>query len=210
MKRMKTLAFTLLCVLLMAGCVPASPTSEAVSSSKGGTQPPNIMPRIDPSPTPSGSMLPLTCQVTDLNIYINEMDGFCFAYPMQFTLGNQPSDKPNVLGPAVDDCVEPIHATFSVDFALASDKPLREQAEAFLKEFSVADPSTFRWTQVPVGGEAGWMVEPIPAMLSYRIIFVQHNGNLYRLMYWPVDIPEVQSDLTNLTQTTLGSFAFTK
>ena len=31
-----------------------------------------------------------------------------------------------------------------------------------------------------------------------------------RLMYWPVDIPEAQSDLDDLTQTTLGSFAFTK
>jgi hypothetical protein len=29
-------------------------------------------------------------------------------------------------------------------------------------------------------------------------------------MYWPVDIPEAQSDLDDLTQTTLGSFAFTK
>ncbi len=52
------------------------------------------MPRLDPSPTPSDSTLPLTCQVTDLKVYINEMDGYCFAYPMRFTLGDQPSDQP--------------------------------------------------------------------------------------------------------------------
>ena len=72
------------------------------------------------------------------------------------------------------------------------------------------DPDTFSWNQVTVGGEAGWMVEPVPVMLSYRIVFVQHNGSIYRLLFWPVDIPEAQADLDDLTQTTLGSFAFTK
>jgi hypothetical protein len=195
---------TLFFILLFAGCTSASDSPEAATAT------PNIMPRLDPSPTPSDSTLPLTCQVTDLNVYTNEMDGYCFAYPMNFTLGDQPTDKPNVLGPALDDSVEPIHATLTVEFAPATDKPLREQAELYLKEFSVADPATYMWAQLQVGGEAGWMVEPVPAMLSYRIVFVQHNGNLFRLMYWPVDISEAQSDLNDLTQTTLGSFAFTK
>ncbi len=145
-----------------------------------------------------------------MNVYINEIDGYCFAYPTRFTLGDQPSDKPDVRGPAVDDSVEPIHATLTVEFSLASDKPLREQAEMYLKEFSAADPATYTWTQLQVGGEAGLMVEPVPAMLSYRIVFVQHNGHLFRLMYWPVDVSEAQTDLDELTQTTLSSFAFIK
>ena len=190
--------------LLLAGCGSAS------SSQEVATPTPDIMPRLDPSPTPSDSIIPLTCQVTDLNVYINEMDGYCFAYPMNFTLGDQPSDQPDVVGPAVDDSLEPIHATLTVEFAPASDKTLREQAEAYLKEFSVADPATYTWTQVPVGGEAGLMVEPVPVMLSYRIVFVQHNGTLFRLLFWPVDISEAQSDMNDLTQTTLGSFSFLK
>jgi hypothetical protein len=194
----------LLLILLITGCASAPSSPEAV------TAPPNIMPRLDPSPTPSDSTLPLACQVTDLKVYINEMDGYCFAYPMNFTLGDQPSDKPDVLGPAVDDSVEPIHATLTVELSPATDKPLREQADAYLKEFSVVDSATFTWTQVQVGGEAGLMVEPVPVMPSYRIVFIQHNGNLFRLMYWPVDIPEAQPDLNELTQTTLGSFAFVK
>jgi len=145
-----------------------------------------------------------------LNVYVNEVDGYCFAYPTRFTLGDQPSDKPDVRGPALDDSVEPIYATLTIEFAPATNETLQTQAEVFLKEFSVADPATYSWTQVTVGSEAGLMVEPVPAMLSYRIVFVQHNGNLFRLMYWPVDIPEAQSDLNDLTQTTLGSFAFTK
>ena len=201
---MKTRNLTLICILVLAGCSSASSSPEPV------TPTPDSMPRLDPSPTPSDSALPPTCQVTDLNVYINEMDGYCFAYPINFTLGEQPSDKPNGLGPAVDDSVGPIHATLTVEFAPAADESLRVQAESFLKEFSVADPVSFTWTQVPVGGEAGLMVEPVPAMLSYRIVFVQHNGILFCLLYWPVDIPEAQSNLNDLTQTTLGSFAFTK
>jgi hypothetical protein len=146
-----------------------------------------------------------------LNVYINKADGFCFAYPSRFTLGDQPSDKPDIRGPALDDSAEPVHATFSIEVApAATDQNLREQAETYLRDFSVADPATFTWTQVSVGGEAGWMVEPVPAMLAYRIVFIQHNGSLFRLFYWPVDIIEAKADLDELTQTTLGSFAFTK
>ena len=200
----RLIILTLILKLFLAGCIPASTPPETDSNN------PDSMPRISISPTPSDSALPLTCQVTDLNIYINEMDGYCFAYPTRFTLGGQPSDKPNVFGPALNDSVEPIHATLTVEFSPATDKSLREQAESFLKEFSVADPATYTWTQVPVDAEAGLKVEPVPAMLSYRIVFVQHNGTLFRLMYWPVDIPEAQSDLNDLAQTTLGSFAFMK
>lgn len=201
---MKSFIF-LLIVMLVGGCVSVPESPEPLTAT------PNIMPRLDPSPTPSGSRLPLTCQVTDLNVYTNEMDGYCFAYPSRFTLGDQPSDKPEVLGPALDDSYEPIHAKLTVEVVPAdSGKTLLEQAELYLRDFSVVDPATFTWSQVPVGGETGVVVEPVPAMLAYRIVFVQHNGNLYRLLYWPVDLPEAQTDLNDLTQTTLGSFAFTK
>ena len=202
---MKTHLLLLALFVFVSGCAPTS------SSPGPATVTPNIMPRLDPSPTPSNSTLPLTCQVTDLKVYINEMDGYCFAYPTRFGLGDQPSDKPDVRGPAVDDSSEPIHTTLTVDVEpAAAGKTVREQAEAYLKDFSVADSTTFTWSQVLLGGETGWMVEPVPAMLAYRIVFVQHNGNLYRLLYWPLDIPEAQADLNDLTQTTLGSFAFMK
>jgi hypothetical protein len=181
------------------------------NASHPATSTPDVIPRLNPSPTASNNTLPLTCQVTDLNVYINEANGYCFAYPSRFTLGDQPSDKPDVRGPAVDDSVEPIHATFGVEVSPAEmNKTLREQAESYLKEFSVMDPATFTWSQIQVNGEEAWRVEPVPAMLAYRIVFVQHDGSIFRLMYWPVDIPEAQTDLNDLTQTTLGTFAFTK
>lgn len=195
----------LIVTLAISGC------SSVSSSPEPATPTPDIMPRLDPSPTPSEGTLPPTCQVTDLTVYVNEEDGYCFAYPGRFTEGNQPMlNVPAILGPAIGNGVDPVFASFAVQIMPANDESLRAQAEAFLKDFSAADPASFTWTQVPVGNEAGLMVERIPVMLSWRIAFVQHNGNLFRLMYWPVDIPEAQSDLNDLTQTTLGSFAFLK
>jgi hypothetical protein len=90
-------------LMLPLGCSPAP------DSPRPDTKTPNVMPRLNPSPTPSDSSLPHNCQITDLKIHINEMDGYCFAYPIRFTAGNQPSDKPDIQGPAVDDSTEPIH-----------------------------------------------------------------------------------------------------
>lgn len=196
---------TVLIVFLVSGCITTPGGSQLATAT------PNVMPRLDPSPTSSQSTLPLTCQVTDLNVYINEANGYCFAYQSHFTLGDQTSDNPEVRGPAVDNSSEPIQAMFRVEVSpAATNKALRQQAEDYLREFSVIDPATFSWSEIQVDGETAWTVEPIPVMLSYRIVFVQHNGSIFRLMYWPVDIAEAQSDLNDLTQTTLGSFAFTK
>ena len=202
---MKIRILFLVLFFFLSGCTSASDSPEIATVTPGS------MPRLNPSPTPSNSTLPQTCQITDLKVYINEMDGYCFAYPTRFALSDQPSDKPDIQGPAVDKSSEPIHATLTVEVEpAATDKTLQEQAQAYLKDFSVFDPDQFTWKQVPVGGETGWMVEPVPAMLAYRIVFVQHNGYLYRLLYWPVDIHEARPDLDDLTQVTLGSFAFTK
>ncbi len=79
--------WTLIFILLLSGCAL---TAHGLQPATGA---PGIMPGLDPSPTPSNSNLPLTCQVTDLNVYISEADGYCFAYPTRFTLGDQPGDK---------------------------------------------------------------------------------------------------------------------
>ncbi|RPI30736.1 MAG: hypothetical protein EHM70_13150 [Chloroflexota bacterium] len=180
-----------------------------VAQAPAATPTPEVFIPLDPSPTPSGSDLPLTCQVTDLNVYIDRAAGYCLAYPLDFNLGDQPSDKSDIRGPAIGSGVEPVYATLSIEVTpLENGKSLQEQAETFIRDFSVVDPATMTWEQVTVGGEKGWMVEPVPVMLSWRIVFVAHNGSLYRLMYWPVDVPEAKADLDELTQTTLGSFAF--
>lgn len=194
--------FWTLILVLLSGC------ASALSTSEPATITPDVMPRLDPSPTPSGSTLPMTCQVTDLNVYINEMDGYCFAYPTRFTLGDQPSDNPGIRGPNLDNSIEPTYATFGIQITpAAAGKTVREQAEAYFEQTDAyMDLAT--WTEVQVGGERGWRVEPIPTIGAWRMVFIQHNGSLFRLAYWPVDAEIAKADVEELTQTTLGSFAF--
>lgn len=194
--------FSALLLVLLSGCASAPSTPQPVVVT------PDVMPRLDPSPTASGSTLPLTCQVTDLKVYINEMDGYCFAYPNRFTLGDQPSDHPGVRGPNLDNSHEPTFATFGVEvMPAAPGKTVREQAKAYFEQTHTnVDVAT--WTEVQVGGEPGWRVEPILTIGAWRMVFVQHNDSLFRLAYWPVDAEIATVDVEELTQTTLGSFAF--
>jgi hypothetical protein len=170
------------------------------------TPTPEIFIPLDPSPTPSSSDLPMTCQVTDLNVFIDRQAGYCFAYPLGFTWDEATA---SVIGLPVGSSAEPVQATFMVETApFDQGKSLDQQAHDFLKSFSVLDPGSFPRGSLHVGGESALLVDAVPARLSWRIVFIQHEETLYRLMYWPVDIPEVQADLEELFQTTSGSFAF--
>ena len=202
--KLQTRLISILSLLLFSGCAFAVSTLEPVSTPQAVNPTAIIMPRLDPSPTPSGSTLPLTCQVTDLSVYIAEGD-YCFAYPPSFFLG----DEGGVRSPDLDDSLTPLYVTFAVTVTPADmEFTPRGEAENYLKEFTGLAIDSFAWNPVMVGGEWGWMVEPVPTIGSWRFVFVQHNGNLYRLSYWPVDIPKARADVDELAQVTIGSFAF--
>jgi hypothetical protein len=115
-----------------------------------------------------------------------------------------------VKGPPIGSSVEPVQATFTVEVtSFEAGKTLQQQAEEFLKEFTVVDLTSIPQTQIIVGGETGIRYDPVPVMLSWNIVFVQHGDNLYQLMYWPVDVSEANADMDELYQTTINSFAFT-
>jgi hypothetical protein len=173
------------------------------------TPTPEIFNPLSPSPTPSSSDLPLTCQATDLNVFVDRQSGYCFAYPPRFVLGEQTPPSPAVLGPALGSSAEPLHATLIIEQApYDPDKSLDQQADEFLQGFSVLDPTSFERARLTISGEVALKVDIVPVQLSWRILFVAHDGILYRLMYWPVDVPEARADLEELYQTTLGSFSF--
>jgi hypothetical protein len=183
-----------------------SPTPQ----SEPATPTPEIFNALDPSPTPSGSELPLTCQVTDLNVQIDRSNGYCFAYPKRFRFDNQPIfNVMAVQGPPVGSSTEPVFTTFYVETASsAPGQTLDQQVDAFLKEFTTVDPASLSRTKITLDGEEAILVDQVPGYLSWRIVFAAHDGRLYHLMYWPVDVPEAQTDLEELYQTTLNSYAY--
>lgn len=158
---------------------------------------------------PAQKQAPQNCPLSDLNVYVNATYGYCFGYPVDFTVEDITTSIPEVRGPAIGSEIEPVHATLRVEVdPIIGDLSLREQAEIFLSEFSVIDPETYTWVEVEINGEPGLMVEPVPAYLSWKIVFVQHTGRFYRLMYWPVDVQEADSDLDELYQVSTQTFEF--
>lgn len=185
-------------------------SSTELSPSPSITPTPEVFNPLDPSPTASKSDLPLTCQVTDLSVLIEQDRGYCFAYPPRFGFDTQPLfNMPAVIGPNVGTGPDPVSATFAIEvMPYDPNQGLDQQIDGFLESFTEADPRSMVRARLTVGGETAVLVENVPVQLSWRLVFVPHNGQIYRLMYWPVDVPEAQADVEELYQTTIGSFAF--
>ena len=179
-------------------------------SSIGAVTPtPEIFNPLEPSPTLSDSDLPLTCQVTDLNVYIDRAAGFCFAYPVDFSLSNQPTDSPSLLGPEIGNSVESIRVTLSIEVTPIDPKiSFDQQMTNILRGYSAVDPDSLYKEALMIGGEPAVLVHNVPVQLSWDILFVQHEDKMFCLMFWPSDVQEASSGLNDLSQTVLGSFAF--
>jgi hypothetical protein len=203
----------LLAVLVMAILVAACKANETAVPTPHGdplAPTPEVFNPLDPSPTPSGSDLPLTCQVTDLNVSIDRAAGYCFAYPKRFAIDIQPLlNTSAVLGSNVGHGGDTVQTTFAVQIGPYDPNILLvKQVDDFLRQFTAADPASLARVALNVAGEEAMMVDMVPVQLNWRLVFVPHNGQLYRLMYWPADVPEAKADLEELYQTTIGSFAF--
>jgi len=179
--------------------------------------PPTLTPEafnpLNPFPTTSSNDLPLSCQVTGLKVYADKAAGYCFAYPVNFLVNDQPSDKPLLQGPAVDSSGE-VYTNLKIEVTTFDpSKSLAQQVDEFMAEFTVIDPAFFEYTLINVAGESAILVEKArvdnkPVQMNWRIVFVPHAGSLYRLIYRPVDVTEVKADMDALYQTTTGSFTF--
>jgi len=145
---------------------------------------PEVFNPLELAPVVVESNLPLTCQITDLNVYIDRAAGHCFAYPVDFTLDKQPSDHPDIIGPPRGSAVETVRASFEAKItSINPDQSLDQQVDIFLQSFKVVDPASLSRTRLTVSGEAALLVDAVPAQLSWQIIFIPHNGNLFRLMF---------------------------
>lgn len=222
----------LLMLTLLAACRPAAGDTPAGPVSPGdpaipvesatpadsatpvdsATPTPEVFIPLDPSPSPSGSTLPMTCQVTDLNVYVDRAAGYCFAYPSHFTLGDQPSDSPPVLGPALDDSLDPVRVSLEIKTEPAPEgSALTVLVDDYLTRPEL-HPSGFPWTiersSTVLGGEPAERLEDVPGRLSSRLVMALHENTLFTLRFHPSDAAVAGADLEALFQTVTGSFVF--
>ena len=162
-----------LLLVILTACTPVAaqePQSEPTAMMEPPT--PEVFNPLNPSPTPSESDLPLTCQVTDLNVYIDRAAGYCFAYPTHFTLGDQPSDHPEVIGPTLNDSLQPVRASLGITtHPVLDESELTPLVDAYLATFQNPPWPITRET-LTLGGEPAEKLEPIPGLGSSRVVIL--------------------------------------
>lgn len=192
--------------LFITACMPAIPQAPAALQ----TPTPEIFMRLNPSPTPPDSTLPLTCQVTDLNVYVNKDWGYCFAYPTEFTIDESQAAKGIVYlyGPALDNNTDPLRVSLEIiTQVMPKNSELAPLVDAFLVPFQNT-PWEITREALKLGGEDAERLEPIPGLLSSRILIALHNDILFTFRFQPQDFSPAKFGLNTLTQTVSGSFAF--
>jgi hypothetical protein len=203
------LAAICLIAVMMSACAPVA-APEPQSIPEPATPTPEIFSALAPSPTAPASTLPLTCQVTDLGVYINEKWGYCLAYPGTFTLDESRAAESviTLYGPGLEDSANPVRVSLEITTQMVP-------PESGLTPLVEAYRSSFGETPLPIGRETGMLggkpaeiLDPVPGLLSSRVMVVLNENTLFTLRFHPSDLEIAKPDLEALTQTVTGSFAF--
>jgi hypothetical protein len=210
----KTLLFSLLILsFLLAACGTGEqslPQAAPASTAEVATPTPEIFIPLDPSPPPAASSLPLSCQVTDLKVFTDEAAGYCFAYPAQFALGEPFTSGVTVVGPALDENLDPLRASLQIAVQpVPAGSDLARLVDAYLSQSGFQDlPWTIERSTLTLAGEPAEVLAPVTGLGSARLLMALHDDRLYTLRFHPVDQELARPELDALDQTVTGSFAF--
>ncbi len=164
-----------------------------------------------PSPgsvTEGGIELPAACVSDGLGLYVDADAGLCFAIPTGFTAQRTPQGLPRLLGPALDESLSPVRATFALEPLAASDgRSLADIVGDYLA--AVGDDDSTQ-TDITIGGEAAVLLENLPGGRGSQEVFAVRDGQAVHLVFQPDPdrIPDAEEDMTRLMEAVLGSFAF--
>lgn len=213
-------ALLLTLVLLLAACIPAVQPVATATAIGGELSEPSATPPVAavPSPTSYPSQEPEVivepetngCPVTDEPHYVNNLYGYCFAYPEGFTVQVQTPQGPALVGPTLDDSPDPLRVSLAI-----SARPVPGSADlgglvtGFLGQSSIqVFPEPLERTVIQSGGEPAEVLEPVPGRLSSRVVSILHGTTFYQFYFTPTDLPKAEAGLQNLYETVLGSLAF--
>ena len=206
--------YTRIILFLLLGSLIAACTSVVIQEpqaiAESATPTPEIFSALAPSPTPSDSTLPLTCQVTDLGVYTNQEWGYCFAYPGSFTLDESRIAEGiiTLYGPALEENANPVRVNMEITTQVVpSESGLTPLVEAYLASFGETPFRIERRTGT-LGGKPAEVLDPVPGLLSSRVTMALNENILFTLRFHPSDLDLAKPDLEALFQTVSGSFAF--
>lgn len=140
--------------------------------------------------------------------YVNTAYGYCLLYPAGFELSSGEPDLVLFTGPSRGDGPEPLQASLLLAVVEgAVTMPVGAVVDQLVSEFSglAISRTAATWSDEPVE-----IVENLPGRTATRQAFIVHDGNLYRLIFAPLDpdFAAAASDLEALWELVSGSFAF--
>jgi hypothetical protein len=155
--------------------------------------------------------LPAVCQGIGLATFYSPENGFCFAYPASFTLGETSPVRSEVYGPPLDDNAEALRAALLLEIQPgAGGQDLQAVVDNYLVQFEgMAVPEIAR-TPMTLGGEPAERLEVVPGREGSRDVFMLHGSTLFHLMFSPSvrDFPQAADAVDNLFLTVTSSFTF--
>lgn len=162
--------------------------------------------------------LPPSCLQPGLPTYIDRQNGFCFAFPQKFGVGDIDQSSANVVGTPVDRSVEPLFASLAIEEIAGGGLDPAAYVDEYLSQFT-GDEFDIQRLPTALGGMPAELLEPVPGRLSSRqVIAGTGDDKLYSLSFTPsfremapgtMVTPQrrAQIDADLLFETVMASFA---
>jgi hypothetical protein len=111
-------------------------------------------------------------------------------------------------GPGLEDIANPVRASLEITAQVAPpESGLTPLVDAYLSSFGEI-PMPIGRESGSLGGKYAEILDPVPGLLSSRVMFVLIENILLTLRFHPSDLEIAKPDLETLSQTVTGSFAY--
>jgi len=197
-----------LALVLAVGLAACSPTATPVSLTPKLTE-------TSPAPqTPDPTALMARClPPSELVLaYTDPAAHFCLLYPASFTIRDTAPGRVVFYGPALDQSIEPIMASLTIQFEeAAADSRLDSLVDDYLAKNVPQGPITRQATTL--AGEPAVIIEGKigEGIADSRQVFALHQGRLFHLTLHPVGatFPQAGPDVDLIWQKVEETFTFT-
>jgi hypothetical protein len=171
-----------------------------------------VAPLLTPGPrTGVKTGMPYPCRMEGYELYVNQEDGYCFAYPPSFRAGEFSPGQPGIFGPPLDQNLEPLAAMLGIAVKpVPPGSDLSELVDVFLRESAELRVPPITRMPLELGGEPAEILEVVPGREGSRDVLAIHGAGLYRLLFMPSvrDFPRAQPDVEALFEAVRTSFSF--
>lgn len=208
------LMFPIASLLLSACASPAKPVENTVAPRATPLAPATLTLQAGPpaETSPANTTQPATagCPLSGENQYINNLYGYCFAYPESFQVQIDNPQAPAIIGQALNESPDPLRVSLVVSARpIADGADLEGLVSGFLSQNAISQlPTPVQRSQTSLGGEPAEVLEGVPARLSMRVLMALHGPLVYQLYFHPSGEQAAAADLEELYQKVLDTFTF--